>query len=68
MSTPLNKYHPVLILSPFFTYSAMTRKFDIIPILRNATRIYIHIKHMEINIIYIFTKILYIKYYNNIYF
>ena len=48
MSTPLNKYHPVLI--HVHVYSAMTTKLAIILILRNATRMYIHIKHMKINI------------------
>ena len=48
MSTPLNKYHPVLI--HVHVYSAMTTKLSIILILRNVTRMYIHIKHMKINI------------------
>ena len=35
MSTPLNKYHPILI--HVHVYSAMTTKLAIILILRNAT-------------------------------
>ena len=63
MSTPLNKYHPVLIR--VHVYSAMTTKLAIILILRNATRI-IHIKYIKINIYNnIYNTVLILQYINN---